>query len=598
MNPTKKQLSFTERMAGHALFKVNNLMTPQPNSTFLEAESHDDRQDIEFTLTIIIEDMDQFMNDPKLRAKANGTIQCNSLGGSLAVLDGKFNLFIPPEASQELNTAKEMHYTLFFEDNDKQKLTFYGYKAIQYADGIEAWSETTTLYFYIWKGHSEYQINTNKETIACGVLHISVSDFIQQLQTIQTNGQNYEEKGSIIKQFGVVFAGNLWEAYAPFEFDTERSRWNEHIYPLHTTIGVVAKEKSLFTFNTKDGLSLVLQRFKNKDSKNIVLLVHGLTSSSDMFMMPEHYNFINYLLKNGYSDVWTLDWRGSNRFFYNLTPHRYTVDDVATDDLPRAIEEIHRILRQESKTSSLDTKIHIVAHCIGSLSVACSLAGGYLKNIQSFVSNSVSLTPSVHWQTRIKLALGPDLLEYLFRYPYVSPKIPYFPGFGFGRWIYWMERTLRRECTEPSCHMLSFMWGWGFPALFNHKNLHPSTHRRLMDLFGGTSFHYYRHVRKMISNGEALPYKREGHFADLPESYLQGIRQHGFPPTLLLSGTENHVFPDSNRRTFEKVKQINPQQNIEYRELPGYGHQDPFMGIRSHVEVFPPILKFLNQHKG
>ena len=36
---------------------------------------------------------------------------------------------------------------------------------------------------------------------------------------------------------------------------------------------------------------------------------------------------------------------------------------------------------------------------------------------------------------------------------------------------------------------------------------------------------------------------------------------------------------------------------IEYVEKKNYGHQDIFMGKRSHIDVFPGIVKFINQHK-
>ena len=57
--------------------------------------------------------------------------------------------------------------------------------------------------------------------------------------------------------------------------------------------------------------------------------MHGLTSSSDLFIMPEHRNLVSYLLDNGFTDVWALDFRMSNRFPYDTETHRYTLDDIA-----------------------------------------------------------------------------------------------------------------------------------------------------------------------------------------------------------------------------------------------------------------------------
>jgi len=308
-----------------------------------------------------------------------------------------------------------------------------------------------------------------------------------------------------------------------------------------------------------------------------------------MFIMPEHINLVNYLHSQGFSDVWSLDWRGSGRFFYNLTPNLYTIDDVARYDIPKAIE----IMR---KTLGPDVNIHVVCHCVGSISFMCSLAAGHIKGIKSVVSNSVSLTPKVRWQSLIKLLLGPAVFEHIFRYPYVSPAMPYFPAFGFGKWIYFMERILRKECKEPACHMVSFMWGWGFPAAFEHKNMHEVTHRRLKDLFGGVGFHYYRHIRKMVLAKEAVPYDHKMQNQSLPSSYLANLKNIAMPPILLLSGDKNNIFPGSNKETYTRIKSVNSVAPVEFLEIPGYGHQDIFMGRASHLDVFPSIVEFLKKH--
>ena len=62
------------------------------------------------------------------------------------------------------------------------------------------------------------------------------------------------------------------------------------------------------------------------------------------------------------------------------------------------------------------------------------------------------------------------------------------------------------ECDDPACHMLSLMWGAGFPALYSHENLHQVTHERGGDLYGATGMHYYRHVLKMVDAGRAVKY--------------------------------------------------------------------------------------------
>lgn len=584
----KQTLEFTERMAGHFREEKFMLDTSATISRghFLQAEVQNIRQKFEFTLTISISDLDSFLRDPHLTADATGVITnpLSSENDEIRIEKGMFNLFTRPAASPDLNTAKEMHYHLYFKDKDQQPWTFFGFKEILKEDGFQVWDQTTTLYFYIWQGHSLLKDSPQKKIHGIGVLHISVSDFIKQLGTFKTNAPNPIEKGHVLRQFFTAFAANLWQAYAPFIFTTTTTRWNEHLLPVHTTQGVALGEKTLHPFDTDDGLTLSLQRFKIQENKSIVLLIHGLTTSTDMFIMPEHKNIVNHLHANGFTDVWSLDWRGSGRFTYNLAPHRYTIDDVAKYDIPKAINFIR-------EKCGADVKINVVCHCVGSLAFMSSLAGGYISGIQSIVSNSVSLTPKVRWQGFFKLLFGPELLEYVFRYPYVSPRLPYMPGLSFGKWLYWMERLIRHECREPACHLVSFMWGWGFPSAYKHRNIHPTTHRRLVDLFGGTSFHYYRHIRKMLFKGAAVSYKSEPQI-----NYLNEISHTEVPPLLLMSGKENNIFPGANKKTFEHLQKTKHASKIEYIEFPEYGHQDVLMGQYCHVEVFPKIISFLKKH--
>lgn len=138
--------------------------------------------------------------------------------------------------------------------------------------------------------------------------------------------------------------------------------------PRYTLEGVTDAEVSVYPFPTDDGLGLNLTRFRRAPCDDVVLVVHGLTSSSDLFIMPEHRNLVSYLLDNGFTDVWALDFRMSNRFPYDAESHRYTLDDIADYDHPAALRELRRHIG--------DRRVHVVAHCLGSLSFMMSLFGG------------------------------------------------------------------------------------------------------------------------------------------------------------------------------------------------------------------------------
>nr|BFD61941.1 hypothetical protein BdHM001_06220 [Bdellovibrio sp. HM001] len=577
-------LEFQERMSGFFVSKKFTLSPSSPLSQneFEQEAERFDRLPFEFSLTIQVPNLEKFFDDNSAPSTVAGTVTDIRFGDSLSIEEGYFHLFTRPAASPDRNTAKEMHYTLFFTDREKKKWTLFGYKNLLKESTADIWSQTTTLYFYLWEGHSLYENFSNKAIAGVGVLKINPADFLKQLTTFRTNAASAIKDKQLILKYFKAFLGNLWEVYAPFIFSTTTQRWNEHFFPPQTIQGVHQGECTLHPLDTRDGLSISIQRFKTQPGQDVVLLIHGLTSSTDMFIMPEHENLVNHLHKSGFGDVWSLDWRGSGRFTYNLTPHRYTIDDIAKYDIPRSLQYIREQCGRE-------VRIHVIAHCVGSLAFMASYAAGYVDNIGSITANSVSLTPQVHRPAMMKMMVGPELLENILGYPYISPRIPYMPGTTFGKWIPAMERSLRRECKEPACHMISFMWGWGFPAVFNHRNIHPTTHRRLSDLFGGTSFHYHKHIRKMLLQKQSVSW-------DGRINYLEELKKRKLPPTLLISGAENHIFPQSNRLTFEAFKGTLNEAQVQYREFPQYGHQDIFMGQFCDQEIFPELVQFLKQH--
>lgn len=587
-------LQFTEEMHGFFCTRDDGLpdFGSQQAAVFRAASENgqDKNRSLRFHLTIRVDDIDAFCNDPRLTAAATGYIECPALGGRLHVDEGIFNLFVNPDNSPDLATAKEMHYTLYFRDANQNPYTFYGYKTVKKEQGLDVWEQTTTLYTRIWEGHQSH-LQDQSKLFGQGVLRLNAADFAHQMTTFKSNGGDFFQRTRALQKFMEIFADNLWDAYAPAIFDTDSERWNDHIYPVFTTRGVRDCEVQNLAFDTEDGLTLQMQRFRRRETKDVVLLLHGLTNSTDMFIMPEHTNLVEYLLDHEYTDVWSLDWRGSQRLPYNMNPHRYSMDYVTQFDIPAAIQK----LRQ---TAGTDVRIHVIAHCVGSISFMSSLSTGLVDGITSVISNSVSLTPKVHLAARLKILFAPNLVEYVLRWPYVSPKIAYMPGPGFGKWLPWLQSLYHRECREPACHMVSFMWGWGFPAAYEHDNLSPLTHRRLVDLFGATAMHYYRHIHRQLAKKQAVPYDRKGLFAELPESYLDAACKADLPPILFVAGSNNNIFLNSNEVTYKHLKDNNPKARVEFRLFQGYGHQDVFIGKTCDRDIFPHFITFLNKHRG
>lgn len=363
----------------------------------------------------------------------------------------------------------------------------------------------------------------------------------------------------------------------------------EREIPLYTLEGVRDADISIHPFTTEDKLGLSMIRFLRAPADDVVVILHGLTTSSDMFIMPEHYNLVSYLLDNGFTDVWTLDFRMSNRHSYNLFPHRMNMDDVALYDYPAALTELRKHVG--------DRRVHVICHCLGSVSFMMSMFGRAIDNIASVISNSVALTPRVPRWSRIKLNSAPFWVEKVLGFPYISPRWSQEPGKtrgkGFAKVISWFHK----ECDVSACHMLSMMWGAGWPALYSHENLHDVTHRRGGDLYGGTSMNYYRHVLKMIkADNTAVKFDPDDpKYARLPNNYFEHAKEIT-TPVLFMTGQDNRVFADSNIECHRRLDRIVPGRH-ELHVFQGYGHQDPFMGKNNHVDIFPRLVEFLNKHR-
>lgn len=358
--------------------------------------------------------------------------------------------------------------------------------------------------------------------------------------------------------------------------------------PLYTLEGVRDAVVTTHPFTTDDKLGLSMLRFSRGDAGEAILVIHGLTTSTDMFIQPEHENLVSYLLDRGFGDVWCLDYRMSNRHPYNLFKHRYTMDDVALYDYPPALAEMRRHIG--------DKPIHVISHCLGANSFTMSLFGKIVTGVSSVIANSVALTPRVPKWSKLKLTLAPDLVENVLGFPYLNPRWGEEPGWSRGKLFSKAVSLFHQECDVPACHMLSLMWGTGWPALYSHENMHPVTHRRGGDLYGATSMNYYRHVVKMLKAGNAVKYDPANRAYDrLPDDYFRYVKEIE-TPVLFMTGGKNKVFADSNIVCHQRMERIVPGRH-ELHVFPNYGHQDPFMGEHVARDIFPRLLEFIEKHR-
>ncbi len=198
---TPASVRFTEEMLGHVTFnEEDHARGALPGRPGVGA--------LKFHLTIEVDDIERFASDPTRRGSANGWIRSDIFGGKLPVERGVFNLFVDQE-----DGSKRMLYRLWFHDRAGHPLTLSGFKLVRDDPGFDVWKDTTTLFTRVLRGHVEADEEASAELVASGVLRIRMRDFARQLTTFRSRGPGPAAQLGALVRFGVIFMGQLVEAY-------------------------------------------------------------------------------------------------------------------------------------------------------------------------------------------------------------------------------------------------------------------------------------------------------------------------------------------------------------------------------------------------
>ncbi len=584
-------LQFTEVMRGHLLNRPSSFAWGEQagRGAGLFMTAH---------LTIRIPDLAAFLADARHLAGVEGRVESPLLGGWAAIRYGTVQL-LAPTADRD---RRVMRYRLVVDDAHGQAWTVSGTKEVRNNLGPDLWRDTTTLRTNLFWGEVSADEESRADLRGTGILRLTVREFLRQLTTFRTNAPTWLGGARILLRFAAFFLGSLFQVYRLhwswrlvtwpvklllFNWPLRTLERRPRPWPLFTLQGVLGAPPDTHAVETTDGLTLSLLRYKRGDAGDVVLLIPGLTTSSDMFIMPEHLNFVEYLLAHGFDDVFLLDGRISARHPHNLQRHPWSVDDVVLDNVA-AIRKVKELVGH-------DRRLHLVSHSLGALSVSMTLAHTKGQGISRAVVNGAGLTPRGSMVSNMKLWLGPGTFDALFSVDYFNPRWGQQDAGLLSRLLARLVSFGHPECDVPGCHLLSYQWGVGAPVLYRHENLHEDTHHRMADLFGGSSFGYHRHMQQMIAAGERAV-KRTPHeprHQDLPADYLARAPEIRCP-MLLVAGQENALMQDANVRFFEVLRRV-PGVPHELLVLPGYGHCDPFIGQAAHRDVFPRIVEFLRK---
>jgi hypothetical protein len=330
-------------------------------------------------------------------------------------------------------------------------------------------------------------------------------------------------------------------------------------------------------FTALDGMELNLHHVRGArtPTRGPVLVVHGAGVRADIFRPPEPVDFVRALVDDGF-DVWLENWRAS----IDLARNPWDLDQAAVYDHPAAVDTVLGL-------TGADT-LKAVVHCQGSTSFTLAAVSGLLPKVDTIVSNAVSLHPVVPPMAHLKIRLAaPQMAKLLV---YVDPQWGLDPPSGLvPKAIVKGVEALHHECDNPVCHLVSFTYGVGFPALWSHANLSPATHDWLSHEFASVPLRFFLQMGRSIARGHLVTAER---FPQLPPNPTAA------PPATdarfaLFAGADNRCFlPASQERTFAFLDGYRPGYH-SLHVLPGYGHLDVFMGQHAAHDVFPLMLQEL-----
>lgn len=288
---------------------------------------------------------------------------------------------------------------------------------------------------------------------------------------------------------------------------------------LRAPAGVALPKVETIWFRTPDGLQLNFKHLPpatGSTDRGPVLLVHGSGVRANLFCPPSIITLPAMLSAEGF-DVWMLNWRAS----IDVQPTEYTFDDAAAQDFPTATREI---LDRTGRST-----LKAVVHCQGSHAFMMSMTAGLLPEYTRVVANSTALHPRIRRAAAVKL---PFAMATLGRsVDFFNPQYGLYAPWFWPRLMDWLVRAVHHECRNPVCKHASFVYGVGFPTMWNHENLDEITHDWIKGEFAHVPVSLFRQTRDCLSAGHLVS---TGRYRELPAN---SASDHHIPMCALSSSS-------------------------------------------------------------
>lgn len=360
-----------------------------------------------------------------------------------------------------------------------------------------------------------------------------------------------------------------------------------------------------------------------------ILLINGFAQSTRAFVAPElGQDCLAARLYDAGWDVWMLEYRVSP--LLAASAKFSTMDDVAAFDIPSAVDLILKSLAAENE--GLDPRklrIHAFSHCVGSASLAMSLAGRHLASphpesaglmpdkklvhrlagvvfsqFQPYVIGSDTAQQRLQFGSFLRNILGRDMLNFsagtaapdvvhammdrvFATMPYEGQRCP-------------GEHDLR--IPQPDATTCKRMAGI-LSRLFNHAQLVPprdglpGTHENLDWYFGRTNLGVFLHGAKCVTYERLVDNEGRSYMSD------DRVREYLDMPVLVMHGEDNVLFDvESMERSANQIGRVfgtlpadkGGYGRINKLRIEGHAHFDCTIGKNTPTEVFPHLESFFD----
>jgi cholesterol oxidase len=540
------ELRFTERMSGW-LTRADDVSPDAPRSR------------VSFVLTIAVDDVEAIATDAQPPSRVFGTVDAPDLSPSPLVIEG--GTFVAFTSNRAHVDTYEMVYDLPLVADDGRRFRLRGVKALHGKGPIEAWRDTRVM---------EVTLDAEGGASWRGRMEIRTTDLLRQAATMTSPAaRGPVESALAIGRFAWRFSHGLLRSHGG---DLGPSfRWSDARIEAPRRLGA----PRAITVTAGDGAPLRLLAYAG-GGRGPVLLLHGYSSSERLYTLESvRPNLVEALRDEGW-DVYVGGWRAHGELSKGGPP--FDLDLVARHDHPALLDAVRR--------DSGASRAHVVALCVGSLTMLMSAFGGHLDGrLASLACLQVGAHWDGPWLTQAKVhARVADVLDAV-GVRAIDTGARTDDGLGMRLVdLALLAHPFRRSqrCSNPSCRRSALIYG----ELLEHENVDATTHEAMGWMLGYSDVSGGRHLAAIARKGHAID-------AEGRDVYLPNIARLDCPVAFFHGDRNQVVGPRSTRRTHELLV-ARGHARSSWTSIPGYGHLDMVIGRDAGRDVFPRIVAHLD----